>query len=67
MSSVNVSVKAKNNERPESLIRRFQRALEQAGVMKELKRRKYYMSTSEKKRAKRKAAEKRRRKEEKRK
>jgi len=57
------TVKAKKNERPESLIRRFQRAVEQAGIMKELKRRRYYLSPSEKKKEKRKAAEKRRRKE----
>ena len=57
------SVKAKKNEKPESLIRRFQRAVEQAGIMKELKKRKYYLSPSEKRKEKRKAAEKRRRKE----
>lgn len=57
------TVKAKKNERPESLIRRFQRAVEQAGIMKELKRRRYYLSPSEKRKEKRKLAEKRRRKE----
>jgi len=57
------TVKAKKNENPESLIRRFQRAVEQAGIMKELKRRRYFMTNAEKKKAKRKAAEKRRRKE----
>jgi len=57
------TVKAKKNENPESLIRRFQRAVEQAGIMKELKRRRYYLSPSEKRKEKRKAAEKRRRKE----
>jgi small subunit ribosomal protein S21 len=56
-------VKAKKNERFESLMRRFQRAVEQAGIMRELKKRKYYMSPSEKKKEKRKQAEKRRRKE----
>lgn len=57
------TVKAKKNERTDSLIRRFQRAVEQAGIMKELKQRRYFMTNSEKKKAKRKAAEKRRRKE----
>lgn len=57
------TVKAKKNERPDSLIRRFQRAVEQAGIMKELKRRRYFMTNAEKRKAKRKAAEKRRRKE----
>tara|TARA_A100001011_G_scaffold8951_1_gene10133 strand:- start:458 stop:652 length:195 start_codon:yes stop_codon:yes gene_type:complete len=56
-------VKARKNERFEVLIRRFQRAVEQAGIMRELKKRRYYMSPSEKKKEKRKAAEKRRRKE----
>jgi small subunit ribosomal protein S21 len=56
-------VRAKKNERFESLMRRFQRAVEQAGIMRELKKRKYYMSPSEKKKEKRKQAEKRRRKE----
>jgi small subunit ribosomal protein S21 len=57
------SVRSKKNESFESLMRRFQRAVEQSGIMKELKRRKYYMSPSEKKKFKRKQAEKRRKKE----
>tara|TARA_Y100001937_G_C6845010_1_gene209526 strand:- start:146 stop:337 length:192 start_codon:yes stop_codon:yes gene_type:complete len=56
-------VKLRKNERPESLIRRFQRAVEQAGIMKEIKRRRYYLSPSERRKEKRKIAEKRRRKE----
>lgn len=57
------SVRAKPNERVDSLIRRFQKAVEQAGIMKELKKREYFMSKAEKRKVKRKAAEKRRRKE----
>ena len=57
------SVKAKKGERPEALIRRFQRAVEQSGIMRELKSRRYYLSPSEKRKEKRKLAEKRRRKE----
>ena len=56
-------VKARKNERFESLMRRFQRAVEQAGIMKELKKRRYHLTPSEKRKEKRKAAEKRRRKE----
>lgn len=56
-------VKARKGEPVEVLIRRFQRSVEQAGIMRELKRRAYYMSPSEKKKEKRKLAEKRRRKE----
>ena len=56
-------VKARKNERFEVLMRRFQRAVEQSGIMRELKKRKYYMSPSEKRKEKRKQAEKRRRKE----
>jgi len=57
------TVKARKNESFEGLMRRFQRAVEQAGIMKELKNRRYYMSPSEKRRFKRKQAEKRRKKE----
>ena len=56
-------VKARKNERFEVLLRRFQRAVEQAGIMRELKKRRYHMSPSEKRKEKRKQAEKRRRKE----
>ena len=56
-------VKSKPNEHPESLIRRFQRAVEQSGIMRELKLRAYYLSPSQKRKEKRKAAEKRRKKE----
>jgi small subunit ribosomal protein S21 len=56
-------VKARKNESFEAMMRRFQRLVEQSGVMKELKRRRYYMSPSEKKKFKRKQAEKRRKKE----
>ena len=47
------TVKARKNESYEGLIRRFQRAVEQAGIMKELKNKMYFMSGSEKKKAKR--------------
>ena len=57
------TVKARKNESYEGLIRRFQRAVEQAGIMKELKNKMFFMSASEKKKAKRKQAEKRRKKE----
>ena len=56
-------VKARKNERFEVLLRRFQRAVEQAGIMRDLKKRRYHMSPSEKRKEKRKQAEKRRRKE----
>lgn len=57
-------VKARHGEKIDSLIRRFQRAVEQAGIMKDLKKHRYFMSPSEKRKEKRKAAEKRRKKEE---
>ena len=56
-------VKSRKNERFEVMLRRFQRAVEQAGIMRELKKRRYYLTASEKKKEKRKQAEKRRRKE----
>jgi small subunit ribosomal protein S21 len=57
-------VVARKGEHPESLIRRFQKEVEQAGIMRELKKRRYFMTPSQKRKEKRKAAEKRRRKEE---
>jgi small subunit ribosomal protein S21 len=57
-------VVARKGEHPEALIRRFQKEVEQAGIMRELKKRRHFMSASQKRREKRKAAEKRRRKEE---
>jgi small subunit ribosomal protein S21 len=56
-------VKSRKGEPFESLLRRFRRAVEQDGIMRELKKRKHYLSPSEKKKEKRKLAEKRRRKE----
>ena len=43
-------------------IRRFKRAVEREGIMRELKRRRYYLKPSERKKEKRIAAAKRRRK-----
>lgn len=57
------SVKSRKGESFESLLRRFRRAVEQDGIMRELKKRKYYMPPSEKRKEKQKLAEKRRRKE----
>ena len=56
-------IKLRKNETFESLLRRFRRAVEQEGIMAELKKRRYYMSPSEKRKIKQKLAEKRRRKE----
>ena len=56
-------IKLRKNESFESLLRRFRRAVEQEGIMAELKKRRYYMSPSDKRKAKQKLAEKRRRKE----
>lgn len=49
-------VKAKPNETIDSLIRRFKKDVEKAGIIKELKRREYYLSPSLKKRLKHQAA-----------
>ena len=57
------SVKARKNESFEGLMRRFQKAVEQSGIMRELRNRRYYMSPSEKRRFKQKQAAKRRKKE----
>tara|TARA_Y100001970_G_C14103709_1_gene786906 strand:+ start:648 stop:839 length:192 start_codon:yes stop_codon:yes gene_type:complete len=57
------NIKLRKNETFESLLRRFRRAVEQEGIMAELKKRRYYMSPSEKRKIKQKLAEKRRRKE----
>ena len=51
-------VKAKPNETIDSLIRRFKKDVEKAGIIKELKRREYYLSPSLKKRLKHQAASK---------
>lgn len=56
-------VKLRKNENFESMLRRFRRAVEQEGIMAELKKRRYYMTPSEKRKIKQKLAEKRRRKE----
>ena len=57
------TVKLRKNEHFESLLRRFRRAVEQEGIMAELKKRRYYMTSADKRKAKQKLAEKRRRKE----
>ena len=57
------SVKSRKGESFESLLRRFRRAVEQEGIMRELKKRKYYLPPSAKRKEKQKLAEKRRRKE----
>ena len=57
------NIKLRKNESFESLLRRFRRAVEQEGIMAELKKRRYYMSPADKRKAKQKLAEKRRRKE----
>ncbi len=54
-----VSITVKEGEPYESFIRRFRRACEQAGILREVKRREYYEKPSE--RRKRKMAEARRR------
>ena len=60
------AVKLRNNESVDNLLRRFKKKVEQAGILKEIKKREYYLSPSQKKREKRKKALKRRRKLEKR-
>ncbi|MEO0004406.1 MAG: 30S ribosomal protein S21 [candidate division WOR-3 bacterium] len=54
-----VSITVREGEPYESFIRRFRRACEQAGILREFKRREYYEKPSE--RRKRKMAEARRR------
>ncbi|MGQ9707610.1 MAG: 30S ribosomal protein S21 [bacterium] len=54
-----VSITVKEGEPYESFIRRFRRACEQAGILREFKRREFYEKPSE--RRKRKLAEARRR------
>ncbi|MCR4423258.1 MAG: 30S ribosomal protein S21 [candidate division WOR-3 bacterium] len=54
-----VSITVKEGEPYESFIRRFRRACEQAGILREVKRREFYEKPSE--RRKRKLAEARRR------
>lgn len=53
----------RDGESAESLIKRFKKMVELAGVMRELKKREYYLSPSQKKKDKRKKAAKRARKE----
>ncbi len=57
-----VTVKLKQGEPFEKLFRRFKRAFEKEGILRELKKRKHHLTRSEKRREKRKLAEKRRRK-----
>ena len=57
-----IIIKAKNNEDFNKLFRRFKRAVEREGIMKELKKRKHYLKPSVRKKEKRKQAAKRRRK-----
>jgi small subunit ribosomal protein S21 len=63
---VGTAVALREGESPESLIRRFKKTVEMAGIMRELKRREHHLSPSEKKKDKRKKALKRQRKEAKR-
>lgn len=59
-------VKLRDNESVDNLLRRFKKKVEQAGILKEVKRREYYLSPSQKRREKHKKALKRLRKLEKR-
>jgi len=59
-------VKARPNESFEKLYRRFTRKVQQAGLLKDLKKKRHYLKPSEKKKIKQKEAEKRRRKKNKR-
>lgn len=59
-------VKLRNNESVDNLLRRFKKKVEQAGVLKEIKKREHYLSPSQKRRDKHKKALKRLRKLEKR-
>jgi small subunit ribosomal protein S21 len=55
-------VKKRENESTENLIRRFKRSVENAGVLREVKKREFYMTRSQKRRDKSKRALKRLRK-----
>ena len=57
-----IKIKLKQNEAFEKLFRRFKRAVEKEGIMREMKKRRHYLKPSERKKEKRKAAAKRRRK-----
>ena len=57
-----IKIKSKQNEPFEKLFRRFKRAVEKEGIMREMKKRRHYLKPSERKKEKRKAAAKRRRK-----
>jgi|TARA_R100001594_G_C3964172_1_gene246113 small subunit ribosomal protein S21 len=50
MYSCNVQVKARRNESAESLIKRFNRKVKNAGIVKEVLNRRYYIKPSVKKR-----------------
>ncbi len=50
-------VKAKDNESIESLLRRFKKAVETEGIIKEYKERRYFQKPSKKRRLKEKEAE----------
>lgn len=56
------AVVLKEGESVESLIRRFKKIVELAGILKELKKREHYLGPSQKKREKQKRAQKRARK-----
>lgn len=55
-------VKRRENDTNDSLIRRFKKMVESAGILKEVKKREHYLSPSQKKREKKKRALKRLRK-----
>ena len=55
-------VKRRDHENTDNLLRRFKKSVENAGVLREVKRREYYMSKSQKRRDKQKRALKRLRK-----
>ena len=55
-------VKARSNESTENMIRRFKKSVEQAGIVREMKKREFYMTKSQTRRDKKKRALKRRRK-----
>ena len=50
MSVCNVEVKARRNESPEALIKRFNRKVKNEGIVQEVLNRKYYVKPSVKRR-----------------
>jgi small subunit ribosomal protein S21 len=57
-----VHIRVKSNEDFNKAFRRFKRAVENEGIMREIKKRQHYLKPSERKKEKRKLAAKRRRK-----